>query len=244
MTNPLFVTRRQLLASSAVVATSAVGLKAFVGQSVALTDSTTAGRLRYRWRETYNGSVRTDTEFFGGDTPGPRLSVGNVLPGDRGTLTLAVEHAEPDDPLALTLSAREYENHENGVTEPESAAGDTDGTGDSGELGRSIRAALWYDEGVLGVEGFGGQNASKEPSERLVAPAATGSLDDVAAALDGGVALAPNRLANDDDCLGAEEAIVVTLGWELPESVGNVIQGDSVSFCLAVTAEYCSGGAQ
>lgn len=239
MTNPLPVTRRKLLASTAVVASSAVGFRALVGESVALTDSATAGQLRYRWRETYNGDVRTDTEFVGGETPGPQLSVDGVLPGDRGTLTLAIEPAVETDPLQLTLLVPSYANHENGVSEPEQAANDG---GAPGDLGGAIEASLWYDAGVLGVGEAGGQNARKEATEPLVTPDATGSLDDVAAALGDGVLLSPDPFTDDPVCLTAGESVVVTLSWKVPEDTGNRIQGDSVSFSLAVTSAYCGGG--
>lgn len=250
MNHDITPSRRQLLAGlggiSLLYGGTSVGRAAFGFEPVELTSQQAhrvdAGLdLRVGWRETYNGALRADTTETTSDAPdGPAVTLDNVLPGDRGSLTVLAELVGDTATTArLTLALDLTDTAENGRTEPEMTAGDD--TPDVGELGDAIHVSVRYDTGILGVDAAGGQNGTHDPTESLVSPDAEGPLADVAAALADGVPLGPD-VGGGQPCLGAGAAIPVTLVWHVDADVGNLVQGDSATFGLGVVAEECLEG--
>jgi hypothetical protein len=245
------VTRRQLLGavagSGALFGVLAVGRAAADLDPVPLANSQqiqngSGPDLLVEWATVVNGQQAAGSGFTGAgdDAPaGPAVQVGNVMPGDTGALVVRLSVA-PGRPGRVTARFALGENAENGINEPESAAGDTTDGPDAGELADALQAGLWYDEGAMGLSGVGERNGTREPGESLVHPDASGSLRDVASAAGGGVVLA----GRDGDCLGPNESVSVALGWSLPPETGNVVQTDSVAFDLTFEVEACAGGGQ
>lgn len=203
--------------------------------------------LRVAWWESYNGQV-LETQANGSETNatrvldegtdpryvpeavGPVVSLGNVLPGDEGTVGLGVEADIPGEAeLAVWLRTRLVSSEENGVTEPESKHPDEDGT-DTGELADLTRVTVWENSGLAGIGANDGRlmPVVEESIEE-------GSLRAVFAesALGEGLRLG---------CLGSGEMTYVALRWELPSSVGNLVQSDAATFGLEFRAAPCGGG--
>lgn len=205
-------------------------------------------RLRIAWYERYNGQFREshggtadegfdatldpDTEpaylaeaSFVVDAAGPVVTVGNVLPGDRGTLVVGLEAADDGDfipePLDVWLQAAVTGDEERGVNGPEAAAGDTAATG---ELDDELRVELWRDGSPLGS--CDGEQDFIEDFEAPLVPQAPLS-----------VAFAGSAPAGSDTGLLAIEGLqpgesrCVALAWTFPEATAtNRSQGDSVAF--------------
>jgi hypothetical protein len=183
------------------------------------------------WSVLHNGK-----EVGSGDQSarGPIVSLGNVMPGDEGAILLEI--GVPSDAGAPTRVVfdlvwypedpdRPGANRENGRNEPERKAGDqTPGTG---ELASALDVTAWYDTGT-----FDGVRTVVDGP--LLDPEANGSFDDVGSAVSG-VALR----ADGGTCLSPGTSVPVAIGWSLPDDVGNVVQGDSVSFDLRVSPERC-----
>jgi len=202
--------------------------------------------LRLDWRETYNEAVLEGSTDSTPD-PGPDravISLGDVVPGDRGSLSVRIQLASEEDggAVAPELALELLETAENGRNDPEASAGDD--TPDEGELQQFLRTAVWYDEGALDIDAFGGENADREFGEALVADGAEGTLEEVAAALADGVVLdATPNTGGSRDCLGTGESVTVTLGWrfdpDVADAPANVAQGDAVTLDLRVSATSC-----
>jgi len=144
----------------------------------------------------------------------------DVKPGDYGEDTVSL-HVENDAWLRLVIDS--LSNDDNGLTEPETVAGDiTDGSG-NGELQQNLLFTMWLDQGV--TQGFQGVTdlgecdnlSGGEPFEPTIiseGPIDTGGeiweLDDYSGAY---------LLANQTACFG--------IAWRLPSTVGNEVQTDS-----------------
>jgi len=222
------LTRRHLFSSAVVgISASVTSFAVASSSAIAYQSTTTVGSdpsVRVDWRETYNGSVvDTDDET----TDSPVLHIGNAQPGDSGTLAFRVTPEYGDHGANARFSLSLTANRENGLNEPEKAAGDT--TTDRGELADALDVSAWYDTGSFGVSGLGGCDGNLDVGETTLVD---GSLVDADAALAEGVPLG-------DDCLGPDSAVCVGIAWSLPRSVGNQIQGDSVETSLSFTVEPC-----
>lgn len=226
--------RRQLLAGL-VGATSVAtaGLVLTTDRSRAFTDTApiqteNVDGLVVDWRETYNGATLVDaSDGAASRSPtGPAISLGNVLPGDSGTLSVRLRLEGADD-LAV---------------EP-SVAVDLRGEPNSPGLQEFIEAAVWYDVGLLGVDPLGANNGERDFGETLVDPAAEGTVEDVAAALEDGVSLgsSPNPLGSNCLDVGDEGGVTITFGWSFPPNQPNInaVQGDSLEFDLTFDATQC-----
>ena len=162
-----------------------------------------------------------------GDPAGMFYDLDDVKPGDSGHVEFCFEIV--DNP-SYVWACGDITQDENGITEPES---DVDDTPDLGELGDAIDARLAYcekgdDELVEGEEIF------------------SGSLVDVFAAISNGAALDGDGVAGlvpgeqspyDEEVVVEEGADYITgpclcLFWEIPTSVGNEIQSDSLTMAL------------
>jgi hypothetical protein len=207
-------------------------------------DSLTSTPLRYDWRETYNGSVVDGGTTVTGTDTGPRIGVTNVVPGDRGTLSIRLQLADdaPSDAgvrpfLALDLTA----TPENGVNDAEAPHDDNQ---TQGELQEFLSVSLRYDTGTLGIDSFGAQNGVQDAGEDLIHPDASGSLSSVAATLPTPVLLDPAEADPvGDSCLSDEDAVGFVFRWTfdgdtIPADV-NEAQSDGVTFDLDITVEEC-----
>lgn len=252
-------TRRGVL-----TALGGVGLAAFAGSGLAgattppfsrytLAQSTEPeGFLRVAWYERYNGvsveatgnepanateTLDPSTEpHYVADAPGAVVSLGNVLPGDSGTVVVGLQAIDAD--LNVWFRPRIIVDDENGQNEPELAAEGLDTSG-VGELGASTDVLFWLDNSAI----FGACDGQPDPFEPRVrtdaGEAAAGAFTTVADAFDGGVRL---PFDGGDDCpyaLPAGGNRCVGLRWELPAGVGNIVQSDSLEFALEFVAVAC-----
>ncbi|AUX10387.1 hypothetical protein AArcSl_2772 [Halalkaliarchaeum desulfuricum] len=235
--HPKNVSRRQLLAGVASMgAASIAGLAFATERSRAFTETTqlqtgSIDGLLLDWREKYNDTPLTDTTD-GAASPsptGPAISLGNVLPGDSGSLSvqlrLDTENEDADDVEVETELSFDL-------------TGDLQSPG----LQEFIHAAVWYDTGFLEVDAFGARNAERDPGEQLVHPDAEGTLEDVTTALSDGVALDTNPNApTESTCLSGSDKVTVTFWWWFPTDQENInaVQGDTVEFDIRFDAEQC-----
>jgi hypothetical protein len=272
------LTRRQLLAAAGVagVGTGLAGAglaratardPPYTRYTYAAPGDTDERRLRVAWYETYttdgttgfvestNSSGETDrstvfdpaTEPTYVNDPGPAISLPNALPGDSGVLVVGLEaqHVETDDEgVDVWLRAGLTENAENGVNEPESLESAEDdppgpegGDANSGELAEALAVRVWKDGGFMtGCDGD--YDSLSEVSLANDSLAAVSSTDPLA---DGELVV---------ECLPQGSARCVGFRWEIPDGVGNQIQGDSVGFDLRFHGQSCgaenpfTGGSQ
>lgn len=208
-------------------------------------------RLRVAWYERYNGRVletQAGTEDVGldaaldpdsdpdyvadptllTDVSGPVIAVGNVLPGDEGTLVVGLETLDSEEfiaePLDVWLRARVTEDAEGQINEVEATVGDT--TADDGELDDDVLVEVWRDGSPLGScngrrefdESLEGSLAGPAPVARAFGPGS-------AVGGDSGVRVVPS--------LGPGRSRCIALAWTFPADAGNRSQGDSVGFALA-----------
>lgn len=230
------MSRRQLLAGiSSGGAASVAGLAFATDRSRAFTKTTRLQTgeidgLVLDWRETYNGSTLTDTT--GGTTTvspsGPVISLGNVLPGDSGSLS-----------VRLRIDPEAVDDEEMSV-EPELTFSLTDDLQSPG-IQEFIDIAVWYDTGLFDFGALGAENAERDPGEQLVHPDAMGALGDVGAVLDGGVILDSLPGVPGASCLGVDGSVTVTFGWSFPPDQANInaVQGDTVEFDIQFDATPC-----
>lgn len=217
-------------------------------------------RIRVAWYERYNGvfqETQAGTDDPGFDTTldpdsapeyvteatfvtdveGPVLTVGNVLPGDRGTLVVGIEVADDDtlvpEPVDVWLRAGIDADTENGINGPEQAAGDTSGT--NGELDDELVVELWRDGAPLGS-----CNGRRDFTEAL-----EGSIVEPAPV---SVAFGPASDVGDADgrrvltSLDPGQSRCIAVQWTLPiESATNRSQGDGVVFDLRFGAVPVDG---
>jgi hypothetical protein len=208
-------------------------------------------RLRVAWYEQYNGTtlehqggtgnVTLDEALDPGNAPdyvqdatfvtdgtGPVISVGNVLPGDEGTLVIGLEAVEDGEfvpePLDVWLRAAITADEERGRTGPERAAGDT--TDDAGELDDELIVDLWRDGSPLGT--CNGRKEFDEDLEGSIVPSAPVS---EAFAVDSAVAAATGTRVLDG--LRPGQSRCFALAWSFPSDTStNRSQGDAVRFDL------------
>lgn len=261
MTHGSPLTRRDILAAIGGVGLLAAGprVASALRQEPSFTQYTYAQSdgpdLRVAWYERYNGVLQEESNRFTGGDPltnsadslnesgdagrfvdvtgtdavatGPVLSIPDAQPGDEGLLLIGLR-AE-DAPARAWLSITAYDFAENSLVEPERAAGDTDA---DDELQDYVDVAVWYDTGRFGV---GGCNGARDFTEEAVV--AAGTLAEVGAALDGGVALDFGLVG--DACIDEGTQRCLALRWRIDPAVTNVIQSDSASLDIAFAATTC-----
>ena len=223
---------------------SGTGIAAFVGFGYAAGDpvrytyasshSCDDYTLDAEWRETYTRNGETtlleDTTPDGSgsepDEPG-LIQLDNVLPGDRGTVSfsLTADPANPDasDTVSPTLGIDLTDRAENGLTDPEEAAGDT--TEAVGELQEYLQVTVWKNTGILGIDALGADDLTQQITEPTLSE---GTLADVAADLsDEGLGTI--------DATADDDSVSVTLRWEFANAAQiNEAQTDSVTFALDI----------
>lgn len=227
------LTRRKMLSTVGATGLASVGVLGFMTRgSVRYTKTVPVegSSLEVDWRETYNGEVlentRTESRFMM-KGEGAVIDLEDVLPGDVGTVSFRLRNPEDADStlepkLALVLT----ETAEKERVDPEDEAGD-DSTGE-GELQDFIDTKLWYDEGLMNFDVFGGDNATYD-GEELIADDAEGTLADVADEPDEVEYVSLGEL-------GPSETVTVSFRWEFdsdadPQDV-DVTQTDSVGFAF------------
>lgn len=256
MNNP---TRRGVLTALGGVGLAAVAGSGLAGAShppfsrYTLAQATGGtGSLRVAWYERYNGATveRTDNgtaaaaetldpttdPAYVDDAPGAVVSLGNVLPGDSGTLVVGLQAIDAD--LDVWFRPRLTADAENGQTEPELLDEGFDSTG-QGELGSATNVLCWLDNSSI----FGACDGHVDPFERRLRSVdgveADGTFVSVADAFTEGVRLPFDGGENCPDALPAGGNRCVGLHWELPSDVANVVQSDSLEFALEFVAVSC-----
>ena len=227
--------RKMLVGLGAVGVASAgagLGTTAYFNDTESFEDNTlTAGSLdlfvNYDASYDSDGTVVNQAETAAGEqdgTPaGMFYDLEDVKPGDSGEVKFCFEIV--DNPSYM-WACGDLSQAENGINEPESAVDDTP---DLGELGDSIVASLAYCD---------------EDGEPLAdGEIVSGSLVDVIAAISSGAALdgdgmaglVPGEQAEYADVVEPDEGEAfitgpcVCLSWEIPTTVGNEIQSDSLT---------------
>ena len=230
------LTRRKMLTSVGAAGLASVGVLGFMTRrSIPYTKTVAvAGEdLEVDWRETYNGEVQEDTRSSESTEDGAVIRLGNVLPGDVGTVSFRLRNPEDaSSTVEPQLSLDLLGTAENEVVEPEKAAGDTSDGPDEGELQDFLDTKFWYDEGFANFEELGGDNATQDPGESLITSddGAEGTLAEVAGAVNG-VSL---------DQLSPGDEVTVSFRWEFADDSGvGVTQTDSVNFAFILDT---SGG--
>ena len=231
------ISRRQLLAGIASgSAASVAGLALLTDRSRAYTNTmqirtAEIDGLVLDWRETYNGATLTDTTAgtASASPSGPAISLGNVLPGDAGSLS-----------VCLRLDTETAEENGTPAVAPEMTLSLGDDLRSPG-IQEFIDTAVWYDTGLFGTDALGGNNAERDPGEELVHPDASGSLGEIGTALAEGISLDAAPDVPGTSCLGVEDAITVTFGWSFPPRQENInaAQGDTAEFDLRFDATRC-----
>lgn len=256
MNNP---TRRGVLTALGGVGLAAVAGSGLAGAShppfsrytLAQTTEGT-GSLRVAWYERYNG-VRVESTGNGtadvaetldpstdptyvDDAPGAVVALGNVLPGDSGTLVVGLQAIDAD--LNVWFRPRLTLDAENGQTEPEALEEGLDSS-DQGELGSATNVLCWLDNSSI----FGACDGDVDPFERRVRNPddveANGTFVSVDEAFEAGVRLPFDGGEDCPDALPEGGNRCVGLRWELPADVGNVVQSDSLEFDLEFVAVSC-----
>lgn len=241
------VTRRKLLGGAGALGfltvTTGIG-RAVLHEPVEFNQSTTMQingefDLRLDWRETVNGEVVegdgtfSDAADYQDDVSGALIDLGNVMPGDRGTVTVSPRVLMDGEPapgrIYMWFDVGPDPYQENGVVEPEGREGDT--TPGEGEIQDYVDASVWYDNGFMMA---GGCDGTFTVGENMLAG---GSFAQVINSLSG-----PEEATVVRECLGPQESVCIGMEWSLPEGVGNVVQSDSVEFGLAFGVESCEGG--
>ncbi len=245
------ITRRRLLAATgslgAAAATGSVAADALerppldqhaVGRPTraAAIDADAPPRIAVSWRETVNGTVTETSDLeVDGDTGALGLIVDHdLVPGDTGSVTMRVRLLDrPDQPTApaeIRLFAALQRSAENGLTEPERAAGDR--TPETGELADALRLHIWRDDGVFA--GHGSWDPIPVVGDTVVE---RGRLRAVTDALEGGRTLPVDGRT----CLSPAESpdTFLSFRWNCPPDVGNRIQSDTVAFRVGVVPRPC-----
>jgi len=200
-------------------------------------------RIALTWREIVNGTVQEDTGLTTdteGETGGVGLIVDEaVMPGDSGSVTMRAELLERDTPTEdaqLYLLLRLSDTAENGVNEPELDAGDDPGT-DGGELHEHTEVSVWIDEGI-----FSGNGELEDLPVIGDETVAEGTLAEVADPDPKSTGDGEYQISIDGEtCLSPGDEVYVSFRWQIPESVGNIIQGDSATFQVAFDPRPCPG---
>ncbi|MEF8786345.1 MAG: choice-of-anchor W domain-containing protein [Haloarculaceae archaeon] len=248
------LSRRKMLAGLGAVGLAStgagLGTSAYFSDREAFTNNTlTAGSLDLRvvYDTSYDsgGAVENMADSAmgtqDGEPAGMFYDLQDVKPGDSGHVKFCFEIV--DNPSYM-WACGDLTQSENGLTEPEA---EVDDTPDLGELAENIDARLVYCE---------------EDDEEIIEgeEIASGTMVDIFAALatgvpfdgDGTAGLEPGEQSPYDEEVVVEEGAdfitgpCVCLFWEIPTSVGNIIQSDSMTMDFefhAVQSRHNDGSA-
>lgn len=253
----LALSRRQLLGGLATVGAASAG--AGLGTTALFSDtesfegnSLAAGQLDlavkadvYEYQGQANGGGQSFSGIQNGQNPTVHQQLDDVKPGDYSYGKFCFSLV--DNPGYIWAGGQLTGNAENGLTEPE---GEVDTTGGSpgdgnGELADAIEVTLYYRPPGYDVS----QGTRPSQNGNIPGPGndnfvTRGTLREVLAELQTGIPLdskpgsgnagrqaytgTPSRSFDDDKCLA--------FAWELPKSVGNEVQTDSVEFDISFVA--------
>lgn len=260
-TNRYRLSRRTVLAGlgGAGIASASAGLgtSAYLNDTESFEDNTiTAGTLDLLvgyysyWDQGMAGSGSVQGSQDGSGTVSAEL--GDVKPGDSGLLAFCP--VIETNPAYLWLCGEITSSSENGYTEPEpetSEAGDVNDPGNpegAGELAESISVTVNYCDVADDVgDSFDPEDVS------VLGEVWSGSLADLMSSIQNGVPLDGDGepasgggfdVPGEQACFAGTDAAepdnpCLCLDWEVPTSVGNEIQGDSLEFDLEFHAEQC-----
>jgi hypothetical protein len=249
------LTRRELLLGAGLSALGIAGITTgrsrpqYTHYTYAADGNVADRRIRVAWYERYNGAFQetqngtndpgfdsaldpnTAPEYVDDprhvtDVTGPVLSVGGVMPGDRGSLVVGLDVADDGDFVAeavdVWLRGSLGADAENGLNGPERAAGDTSAA--NGELDDEVVVELWRDGSPLGS-----CNGRKDVTERLDDPIVSAAPLSVAFGESTVVGSATGQRVY--EALGPGESRCLALRWSFPvASATNRSQGDSTVF--------------
>jgi predicted ribosomally synthesized peptide with SipW-like signal peptide len=260
------ISRRKALAALGTIgvasAGAGVGTTAYFSDTESFANNElTAGQLDlavkadiYEYQGSANDPADGGTRKFGGtqngQSPTIKQELTDVKPGDYswGSFCFSIV----DNPGYIWAGGELTANDENSVTEPEAdddpnnstvdPDGDIDG---SGELADAIEVTLFYADPNFDPSVQGRPSSSSFSGTNFKGVIFEGSLKEALAYLQTGVPLdadpddgeddrdaftgTSSQNFDDDCCLG--------FAWEVPTSVGNEIQTDSVNFDLSFVAQ-------
>ncbi len=151
----------------------------------------------------------------------------DIKPGDKGENTISLHVNNNDAWVRLVISA--VTNNDNGLTEPEGIVDTTDGVG-NGELRQNLKFSMWLDWGaVAGFQNDGdpteGDNIQQSGEPTLISE---GTIDP-----DGTVSPGISEIWNlkdfNNSYLPGGKTAYFGVKWNLPSTVGNEVQTDSMS---------------
>lgn len=167
----------------------------------------------------------------------------DIKPGDWGEATISIHVINND--AWLWINADNIHNDDNNLNEPEKESGDTTGGPDEGEIAQKITTYLWIDEGeISGWQGLGSNGEPIDPTEgdnkyqdyeEIIFE---GTMYDLfSPGYDGSDSRWPIHLI-------ACETNYIGWYWEIPLTVGNIIQSDSLMFDIIFYAEQYANNPQ
>ncbi len=241
------LSRRRVLAGLGAVglasAGAGLGTSAYFSDEESFEENTlTAGELDLAVQADiyeYQGAANDGGQAFGGVQNGqaPIVSqqLDDVKPGDYSCGSFCFSIVDNDG--YIWAGGELTGNDENGQPEPEQAVDSTTGAGD-GELADAIEVTLFYADPSFDPSEKG-RPSDSEPENVVF----EGTLRETLAYLGTGV-----PLDADPDAVGRQaftgtpaesfdEDVCLAFAWEVPTSVGNEIQSDSVEFDLAFLAQ-------
>jgi spore coat-associated protein N len=209
------------IAAILVIGIVAAGTYAYFNDVEASTGNTiTAGTLNLTEDTTGVGAgfQGTLTPVPGADGANDYLTLTNVAPGDSGTITFTLNNTGS---LAgkLTLASTASFNENLPETEPEHVADATD------TIGLSTNLKVWVTRTVGGT------------TTDILGASGVANYVNVAgleAALDAQTSI---DMAASDGAPGGNDEIVYVIHWDIASTVGNVIQGDSITLDINFTLD-------
>jgi hypothetical protein len=155
------------------------------------------------------------------------------MPGDSGSVTMRVQllarEDQPTQNAQLYLKFPISDDSENGINDPEQAAGDA--TPNDGELDEFTEVRVWKDESPIGT-GDGEWDGLPVIGDTEIS---SGTLRQVSNDIGDGDQLT----VDGETCLSPGTELYVSFQWSVPASVGNVIQGDSATFQVGFEPRTC-----
>jgi predicted ribosomally synthesized peptide with SipW-like signal peptide len=247
------LTRRRILGGIGTIgvagAAAGLGTSAYFSDEESFEDNTlTAGELDLfvdYWTGANSEAIDGGTTGSGQNDGGvsAQYVLNDVKPGDSGKLVFCPKIV--DNPAWLWAGSSGFTQFENGLTEPETEVDDTTGEG-NGELADNIQVTVAYCEPSVddpdSPDDFDTVRELDNPEDYtltdLLLELQTGYLLDGREENDSG-----EWVPTDDGAYPAspdsdtQTGPCICIDWNVPTTVGNVIQSDSVEFDIGFTAQ-------